>query len=262
MKIIKKFVSLLTACAMVAAIVIVPKVEAKAAGPVTWYISYGDDQYYASSSDRNYWTSLDTVESNMKDGDNILINGDGRATDLVTLELTKKIGELAVTGGASASVKAPYVERAYVAGEGTLIAIVPTVNVAEAYPGQTIQIIGNVNTFTAKYNGLEDPSPLFGVSGTVGTAYVDYTGDRNSATSPIYNIVAGSFTSNENGVVVFTKDNQYSKVKPTATPSKQPDRKLDNVPKTGGNRNLSALLALGFASVAGVAAMLLKKNNK
>ena len=263
MKTIKKLASILTACAMIAALAMMTKVDAKAAAPVTWYITYGADQYYVSSTEMNWWTSLDYLEPNMKDGDNVLINGDNHATDMLTIELSKKIGELVVTGGASASVKAPYVERAYVAVNGVLVVIAPTVNVAEVYPEQTIQVNGNVNTFKAQYNdSIYDPSPVFAVTGTVGTAYVDYIGDRSTISTPIYNVVAGSFISNENGVVVFTKDSQYSKTKPSTTPSKNPGRQLDNVPKTGGHKDLFGAYALGIAAVFAVAGMLLKKNNK
>ena len=261
MKTLKKLTTVLLGVAFLCALVLTPAMVSRADGPVTWYLTYNGGEWFASSNQMNYWTGKDYVALNIKDGDNLVINGDNQSTGLFSYKVDKKINELAVTGGASASIEAPYVERAYDAGKGnTLIVTAPTVNIVEIYPAQTIQVIGNVVTFIAHYEYNTGEYPVFGVTGTVTAANVAYNGVIENSHQTIYGIGSGLFNSSNTGMLTLA-EGQYSKT-PVAAPQTGTDNKaadsskkqLDKVPQTGLEVSqetvIFAVLALIFASAA------------
>ncbi|MBO4678428.1 MAG: hypothetical protein J5626_02020 [Lachnospiraceae bacterium] len=261
MKTLKKLTTMLLGVAFLCTLVLTPAMKSRADGVVTWYLTYSDGQWFASSNQINYWTGADFVASNIKDGDNLVINGSSAATELFSYKVDKKINELAVTGGASASVTAPYVERAYVAGKGsTLIVTADTVHFVEVYPAQTIQVIGNVIDLQAHYEYASSEHPVFAVTGTVTAANVAFGGNIANADTRIYGIGAGLIKSDSNGYVTLTED-QYSKTltePPKAgtkdTTADSSKKQLDKVPQTGLEVSqevaIFGVLALIFASAA------------
>lgn len=273
MKMLKKLSTLILGVAFLCAMVLTPGMESHAEDPTTFYVTYNGGQWFASSSKVDYWSSgLDFVSTNMQDGDHIVVNGSDASTDLVMLKVDKKVGDLVATGGAAASVEAPYVNRAYVAGKGaTLIVTAPTVNIVEIYPKQTIQVIGNANTVIAHYVYNTNEYPVFAVTGTVNAANVAYGGKIENANSTIYGIGAGLLKSDGNGMVTL-KEGEFS-TSPTAPPQagttdKAADsskKQLDKVPQTGLEVSqetiIFAVLALIFASAAVMVGFASKNRN-
>ena len=115
MKMLKKLSTLILGVALLCALVLTPEIKSRADGPVTWYLTYSGVTWYGSSNQMNYWTSDDVVRNNIKDGDNLVINGDNASSGFYEYTVDKKLNELAVAGAANANVTAPYVERTYVA---------------------------------------------------------------------------------------------------------------------------------------------------
>lgn len=273
MKMLKKLTALLSGVAFLCALVLTPAMKSRADGPVTYYITNNGGAWYASSSETVYWTGgMDFVYNNIKDGDHLVINGNSSSTDLFRLTVDKKLGDLAVTGGAVAHIEAPYVERAYVAGKGsTLIVTAPLVNNVEIYPGQVIQVNGNVTNFLAHYEYNTSDYPVYAVTGTVAAANVAYGGVIENSHHTIYGIGNGLLKSDDHGSV-YLSDTQYS-LTPTAVPKsgttdKSADsskKQLDKVPQTGSEVSMETFifggLALLFAAAAVMVGFTSKKNN-
>ena len=134
MEMLKKMTAVVLGVAFLCAMVLTPAKVSYADDAVTWYLTYNGGQWFGSSNKIDYWTSADIVANNMKDGDHLVINGDGSSTSLFSYKVDKKIGLLAVTGGASASIEAPYVDQAYVAGKGSTLIVTSDVNFVKIYP--------------------------------------------------------------------------------------------------------------------------------
>lgn len=263
MKLVKRLTTMILGAALLCTLVLVPGIKSNADTVVTWYLTNAGGQWFASNNTINYWTG-DTgmIAREMKDGDNIVVNADNVTSDLVKLEVDKKIGDLVSMNGATASVTAPYAEKVYVAGKNsTLIATVGTANYVDVYPEQTIQVIGNVNNFTAHYTRGVAEYPHFGVTGTVAHANVNYTGNWASVYDDIYGIPAGVFNSNAEGGVTLTME-QFSYT-PTAAPATQApagsktdsQKQLDKVPQTGAFASTETIVFLMMAAVFAVAAL-------
>ena len=272
MRMLKRLTTVVLGVAFLCAMILTPAKVSYADDAVVWYLTYSSGNWYASSNKMDYWTSPDYIVSNIKDGDHLVVNGDNVSTTTATLKVDKKIGELAATGGAVASIEAPSVNRAYVAGKGsTLIVTANNVNSVEVYPAQTIQIVGNVTNFVAHYDMGSGEHPAFAVTGTVAAANVAYGGNVANSWTTIYGIGAGLLKSNNDGYVTLTAD-QFS-LTPTAAPQtgttdKAADsskKQLDKVPQTGLEVSQEAMifgvLALVFASAAVMVGIASKKND-
>ena len=272
MKMLKKLTSLLLGAALLCTMAFMPATVSRADDTTTFYLTYNSGAWYASNSKIDYWTSPDHVASNFKDGDHLVINANGGTTELFKYKVDKKIGQLAVTGGASASVEAASVDRAYIAGKGSsLIVTASNVNFVEVYPGQTIQVVGNVTDFVAHYEYASSEHPIFGVTGTVTAANVAYGGNIENAKTRIYGIGAGLLKSNADGFVTLSAD-QFSTTLTAPPASGTTDnatdsskKQLDKVPQTGIEVSQEALifgiLALVFASAAIMVGAASKKND-
>ncbi|MBR6307721.1 MAG: hypothetical protein IKR39_03850 [Lachnospiraceae bacterium] len=262
MKLLKKLTTMILGAALLCTMVMVPKIEAHADGPVTWYITYNGGKWFGSNNTINWWTDAGIVASGMKDGDHIVVNADNQTSELFSLTVDKRIGDLVATNGAVCNITAPYAERVYVAGKGsTLIATVGLANNVEVWPGQTIQVVGDVTNFLAHYDYSGPEYPIFGVSGSVKAANVNYTGSVDSSFHTIYGIAPGLFTSNNNGIVTL-KEGQFSLV-PVETPvtgtttqnSTPAKKQLDKVPQTGAFASKETIAFLMLAAVFGAAAL-------
>ena len=261
MKMLKKLSTLILGVALLCALVLTPEIKSRADGPVTWYLTYSGGTWYGSSNQMNYWTSDDVVRNNIKDGDNLVINGDNASSGFYEYTVDKKLNELAVAGAANANVTAPYVERTYVAGKnGVLVLNAQTVNKVEIHPAQTIQINGNVINFEAHYEYNTGNYPVFAVTGTVTAANVAYDGKIENSHHTIYGIGAGLLKSDGQGFVnfkegqFFTSPTEPPKADATENAAESSKKQLDKVPQTGLEVSqetiIFAVLALVFASAA------------
>lgn len=273
MKMLKKLSTLMLSVALLCALVLTPEMKSRADGPVTYYLTCEGGQWFGSDNTINYWvTGTGHVTGSIKDGDHLVINGNNCSTGLFTVAVDKKLGDLAVTGGVSASVEAPYVNRAYVAGKGsTLIVTSPLIENVEIYPKQTIQVIGNVVNIVAHYDYGTGEYPVFAVTGTVKAANVAYNGKIENSYSTIYGIAEGLLKSDGNGMVTFKEGEFFtSPTEPpkSGTTAQAPDsskKQLDKVPQTGLEVSqetiIFAVLALIFASAAVMVGFASKNRN-
>lgn len=265
MKNLKKVFALAMSVVTVIAMTLVPKVYANAeeSDVTTWYVTFSGTRYYVSNNKRNWWTEgLNAVDSEMKDGDHIIVNGDNACGDIaVEITVTKKVGDLCVTNGGNGIVYAPYAENVYVAGSGVLVAHVDTANKVDIYPEQTLQIIGNVNTFEAHYDS-QRTAPKFGVSGTVKKGTLKYRNDSSeSYFGTIYDIAAGKCKGDANGIALIEKG-QYSST-PSTTPAAKPGnngkKELDSVPNTGAREISESFIFFALAAAFALGAVICKK---
>ncbi len=271
MKTVKRIFAVAASLALVCVMSMMPVTSAHAADKVTFYATYSDTLnkwVYSSSVNALFTEGSDYIDANMKDGDNLIIDAKGYEPGMLTLKVHKKIGELAVANKAFVHVEAPDVDIAYVAGEGIMVLYAPHVGKVDVYPKHVVQIEGNVDELTANYVWESTDYPRFAVTGTVGAAKVNYTGDISSAKHWIYGIPAGKMTSNEKGVVAL-KEGQYSKA-PVADPgngttggnnNNNSGNKgvLDDVPKTGAAGLPESFLFFGLSAVFACGAVFLKK---
>lgn len=272
MKMLKKLSTLILGVALLCALVLTPEMKSRADGPVTWYLTNSGGTWYASNNTINYWTSDDMVRNNIKDGDNLVINGDNAYTGFYEYKVDKKLNELAVAGAANANVTAVSVERAYVAGKnGVLVINADTVKKVEIYPAQTIQVNGNVVNFEAHYEYNTSNYPVFAVTGTVAAANVAYDGKIENSHNTIYGIGAGLLKSDGQGFVTLsagqfsTSPTEVPKAGNTDQAADSSKKQLDKVPQTGLEVSqetiIFAVLALIFASAAVMVGFASKNRN-
>lgn len=261
MKTFKKIFAIVLSAVMIVTLSGMNEVKAYADGAVTWNVNYNNvsGKYVVYSTRLGYWSEgLSFIEELMKDGDNIVVDAqDFSDAPMVTISVSKRIGQAVAGKGACAYFKAPAVDSAYVANGGTIIVESPEVKLAEVYPGHVVQIIGNVDKFVAHYKNGGPTYPRFGVSGTAKEAYVNYTGSIYSADKPIYNVAANTLNSDEYGRVNL-KENQYS-LTPKAEEQPVQKKQLDAVPKTGDVAIPESLVFLMLAAVFAVGAVAFKK---
>lgn len=260
MKTFKRIFAIVLSAVMIVTLSGMKDLKAYADEAVTWTVYYDEvsGKYVVNSGRLGYWSEgLSFIEELMVEGDNIIVDTHGVANPpMVTISVSKRVGQAVASNGANAYIKAPAIDLAYVANGGTLIAEASVVSLAEVYPGQVVQIMGNVNKFVAHYKDGGSTYPKFGVTGTAKEAYVNYTGNIHSADSPIYNVVANVLNSDENGKVSL-KEGQYSLTLKAEEPAKK--KQLDAVPKTGDVAIPESLVFLMLAAVFAVGAVAFKK---
>lgn len=259
MKTFKRIFAIVLSAVMIVTLSGLKDVKAYAEENVTWTAYYDDvSGAYVVYSDRlGFWTMyVSAIEDYMIDGDNIVVDAHNVAAPMLTLEVSKKIGQAVAANGAKAYFKAPAVEKAYVATSGTIVVEAPVTQLAEIHPGHVVQIIGNVDKFVAHYKDGGPTYPTFGVTGTVKEAYVDHTGSVYSADKPIYNVAANKLNSNEHGTVTLA-EGEYSLTPVAEAPAQK--KQLDAVPKTGAETVSESLVFFMLAAVFAIGAVAFKK---
>lgn len=260
MKNFKRVLAFLMAVVFCFALTMTQKVEASAEEKHSiWTVMYSGTQYALKNDTMSDWvSSFDFMNTYMKDGDSIVINANNDASaPVVQFELTKKVGDLVALNGAYVLFTGPYVERAYVAEYGTLV-VNGDVGSAEVSRRHVLQISGNVDTFVAHYESSGTDYPVFAVTGTVKKANVNYTGDRHSAATTLYNIAKGKLVSNEKGVVSL-KEGEYSLTPQAETPKKETGKQLDKVPATGAREISESFLFFMLSAAFALGAVICKK---
>jgi hypothetical protein len=228
------------------------KAEAATTFKATWSTSMAKWGY---SSDGGYWTEgKDYVENGMKDGDVLVIDGVSASTEMLTLNINARVGELAVCGKATASVTAKGVDTAYAVNDGSTLIVTSNVKKLIANYGATAQVIGNVDEVLGVYK--EGNKIGLGITGTVGKANVYFAPDSWTQKT-VYNVAAGKFDINDKNF--FVTDAKYYSLTPTAGSNGK--KELDKVPKTGGRFEDSVLFFLIAAGLVVAGISLNKKRN-
>lgn len=256
MKHLKVFLTIAISLAMVVAFCQTP-VKAQAAGATTWYLTYdvGTGAWYGST-DKVYWSYPDI--SKMQAGDNLVIDADNANSVQFIVNAPQSINELAVVGGASVVVNAPYVAHAY-SVNGATTAINSNVGLVDAYHTGVIQVNGNVDKIVGHYD--DSAETIFGVSGTVGQANVKWTKDLLSNNTTVYNVAKGKMTTNEWGWVPL-EEGDYSltpSASTTTTKANTTQKQLDSVPKTGVAGMRESFIFFALAAVFAIGAVVYKK---
>lgn len=269
MKHVKRVLAALLSTLMVVCLAQIPALSAHAEDPTVWTVTYNstDGKWYAASPRLGYWTGADIINSNGRDGDHIVFDAVNNVLPIQEFSFAFNFGDVVATNGAFISLTCSSANKVYVAGTGsTLIVSAPQVNNLEVYPGQVIQVIGNVTNVLAHY-GYDGTYPRFGVTGTVARANVNHNGNNESANTPIFGLAAGLCTSNDTGVVSLNAS-QYS-LTPVASPvgstpaaaTQKPatGKTLDAVPKTGSNGVQESVVFFMLAAVFAIGALAMKK---
>lgn len=267
MKKIGKLTALALGLALVAGLLHTP-VKAEAATPTTWYVTYDyltDNYYFTDAPKSNNWSSADGLDGAFKEGDTIVVDGDGRNPGQKSIKVTKTVGELAFSNTANVVVRAPRVNKTYAVVGATGIVNADFVDEANAYPGATLQINGNVGTLVADYS--KDPTPVFGVSGTVDVATVK-TQEHYYSPVTVYSIAKGACVVDNLGRIT-AKTSQYSETPgassapaataPAASTEASNGKVLDSVPKTGALQISESAIFFLLAAMFALGAVVYKK---
>lgn len=260
MKTFKRIFAIVLSAVMIVTLSGMKDVKAYADDAVTWTVYYdgGSGKYVVNSARLGYWSEgIEFIDQYMVEGDNIVVDAHGEAgTPMITITVSKRIGQAVAKDGAIAYFKAPTVDYAYVATSGTIIVEATTTKAVDVYPGQVVQIFGNVDKFVAYYKDGGPAYPRFGVTGTVKEAYVNYTGSVYSADKPVYNVAANTLNSDEYGRVSLA-EGKYSLTATVEAPAKK--KQLDAVPKTGAETVPESLVFFALAAVFAIGAVAFKK---
>lgn len=188
------------------------------AAVTTWNVTWDKNTqaWYSSTDGGKTWISLNPQLPSMQDGSILVINGDNCSKGTLRLELTAKIGELCVMGGATASVKTTKgAGLAYaIEGNNTLI-LEGDADAINVNHNSVIQILGNVGKVTFVYDS-NNTKLRFGITGTVNEATVHMGNIWNNTT--IYNVAAGKLELNDQNILATAT--QYYDVTPSAQSTK------------------------------------------
>ena len=249
MKKAKRIISLLAAALLCALPLLSVPMNAEAAAPVTYSVSYdasNDGWYYQVGqwSEDNETRELYYMLEAIKDGDYLVVadGGDGELT------VDVQLGNLTVVSASAAVIHTKGITDAYVLHHSRC-AINGDIQNAYVYSYAVVNFNNNVgNLEIAGEDGLLRAS--VGVAGTVGhaKAYVDTTTHFD-----IYNVAAGHFLMAEGSLK--TAETAYSKTAPAAVPAPAPSAgaadEYDEVPKTGDVNLAFGLAAAAAACFAG-----------
>lgn len=260
MKTLKKILALVLTVVLAVTLSGIKDVKAYADEAVTWTVYYDDvnAKYVVNSGRLGYWTEgIGIIDALMVEGDNIVVDAhDVADPPMITLNITKRIGQAVAKDGAIAYFKAPAVDSAYVATKGTIIVEAPMTQRVDVHPGHVVQIFGNVNTFVAHYKDGGPTYPRFGVTGTAKEAYVQYTNSVYSADKPVYNVSENVLNSDDYGRVSLA-EGKYSLTPVAEAPAEK--KQLDRVPKTGASAVSESLVFFMLAAVFALGAVVFKK---
>lgn len=207
----------------------------------TTFTAFYDGGWHFMDNTNPYFTDgTDYIPSRFKAGDVLIIDGKGVSTGKLELEFNVRIGELAVVGGATASIKAPGADKAYAVRDGSILIFNGDVKTLVANYGGTEQVNGNVDEVVAVYSNSE---PIkIGITGTVGKANARiYPNLWDDVT--VYNVAAGKFAIDTNNS--FSTNPSYYSLTPTS--KSNGGRQLDSVPKTGGPADHISMAPVYFA---------------
>lgn len=247
MKKAKRIISLLAAALLCALPLLSVPMNAEAANPVTYSVSYNaaeDKWYYQTGqwSDDKETREVYYMHEAIKDGDYLVIadGGDGE------LAVNVQLGNLTVVSASAAVIHTKGITDAYVLHHSRC-AINGDVKNAYVYSYAVVNFNNNVEKLEiAGEDGLLRAS--VGVAGTVGhaKAYVDTTTHFD-----IYNVAAGHFLVTEG--TLKTAETAYSKTAPAPAPAPSAGAadEYDEVPKTGDMNLVFGLVTAAAACFAG-----------
>ena len=257
MKKAKRIISLFAAALLCALPLLAVPMNAQAAAPVTYSVSYNEaeDRWYYQTgqwSDENETGDIYYMNEKIKDGDYIVVVDGGNGE----LNLNVKLGNLTVVKASAAVIHTKGITDAYVLHH-SCCAINGDVKNAYVYSYSVVNFNNNVEKLEiAGDDGLLRAS--VGVAGTVGhaKAYVDTTTHFE-----IYNVAAGHFSVAEGSLK--TAETAYSKTAPAApapvpapaAPSAGAADDLDDVPKTGDVNLVFGLVSAAAVCFAGASKM-------
>lgn len=270
MKTLKKLITVALCMALSLSVLVLPS-KAEASERTTYLVhADGGKWYYMKSTDANNWADASGLNNAMVDGDAVVIDGVGNdAADLTvcTLDITKRIGELAIAGGATGIVNAAGgVDLYYVTGGATGVV---NGNVAKATASNQgiLQVNGNVQELEVSYPvsyQSTDNDPKFAVQGKVNKATVKVNSECGIQT--VYDIANNKAVSDKFGII-WLSDGEYSKettasvnvAEANTTTAKTQDKELDDVPKTGSAGMATSLAFFAMAAILAVSAVVLKR---
>ena len=233
-----------------------PAVKTYAATPDTWTICFdtnrGEWTYKLNGESTGHW-ELYYFYNDFKDGDKLVIDG-ANATKGVTVDLNKKVSELAFATAQTGIVNATSVDWAY-SLSGAVGVVNGNVTKASVDDNATLQINGNAKEAYAKKADGSGVHANFNVSGTVDYAEVAQAA-TGLAAMPAYNFAAGSFSLTNDSIYLKTSTDKYSTTgtapsSSQAAANQDSGKELDSVPKTGGFDFTVVFFAIGFAFMVG-----------
>ncbi len=203
-------------CLMFCLLLIYKPLKADAA--TTWKITWDKNTqaWYSSTDGGKTWISLNPQLPSMTDGSILVINGDNCSKGTLRLELTAKIGELCVMGGATASVKTTKgAGLAYAIEGGNTLILEGDADTINVNHDSVVQVLGNVGKVNFVYDS-NNSKLRFGVTGTVNEATVHINNIWNNTT--IYNVAAGKLELTDQNLLKTSS--QYYSLTPTAQSTK------------------------------------------
>lgn len=262
MRKIKKTVSLVLAAAL---LFLLPDASAITASaeeePATYYIRYLENEGSWRAQKLSVWddsresAELNFVTNNIKAGDLLIIEGDGK-TDL-KLDINVRLNNLTVknTGLAVVTVKNG-IDHCFILKDS-----VAAVNgdIANAYVYDNGRCNLNNNVTNLYLQGEPKLEATVVVEGTV--SYAKFA-EQDRTIYEFYNFDAGTFAT-ENGIVK-TDASHYSTTppsQPAPAPASAPasSDEYDEVPKTGENDSVLWLLCIGIGCLTASGYLLLRK---
>lgn len=225
----------------------------------TTYTAFFEGGKWCFKDDKSdfYTNGGDFIPARIQAGDVLVIDGKGIATEMLKLEFNVRVGEIAVIGGATASIKAPGVDKAYAVRDGSTLIFTGDVKTLVANYGGTEQVVGNVDEVVLNYSDSQEIK--IGITGTVGKANVRlYPNNWSDVT--VYNVAAGKFEVGSDNY--FKTANSYYS---TVASKSNGGRQLDSVPKTGGPADHISMAPVYFAIaliLASAAVVFMRKNKE
>lgn len=263
MKKIKKTVSLVLAAAL---LFLLPDASAITASAeeehATYYIRYMENEDSWRAQKLSVWddsresAGLDFVTNNIKEGDLLIIEGDGKKD--LKLEINVRLNNLTVknTGLALVSVKNG-IDYCFILKD-SVAAINGDITNAYVYDNGRCNLNNNVTNLYLQGEPKLEATVV--VQGTV--SYAKFA-EEDRTIYEFYNFAAGTFVT-ENGILK-TNASQYSTTPPSqpapapaSAPASSSDE-YDEVPKTGENNSVVWLLYIGIGCLAADGYILLRK---
>jgi hypothetical protein len=254
MKKFKFLAAVFTLLAMI--LTTVPAVKTYAATPDTWTICFdtnrGEWTYKLNGEGTGHW-ELYYFYNDFKDGDKLVVDG-ANATKGVTVDLNKRVSELAFATAQTGIVNASYVDYVY-SLSGAIGVVNGNVGKASVTDDATLQINGNAKEVYAKKADGSGAHANVNVSGTVDYAEVAQAA-TGLAAMPAYNFATGSFSLINDSIYLQTATDKYSTTGTAPSSSRtsgstDSDKELDSVPKTGGFDFTVVFFAIGFVFMIG-----------
>ena len=267
-----KLLAAVFALAAMLTLAVTPVMQVNAATPDTWTVFYdtdrGDWSYKLNGERKDHW-ELYYFYLDFKDGDKLVVD-DGGSTERITLDVNKKISELAIATNPFSTINATGVDYVY-ALPGAAGIVNADVTKASVANDVTLQINGNVKELYAKDADGNCVHANVGIMGTVDYAEVAQYG-KGLAALPAYNFAAGAFSLNNSEIYLQTSADKYSTTgsapsqataaESTSTSQPANTKELDAVPKTGGFDYTPVFFTIGLAFLFGGIAVSRRKQVK